>query len=95
MTEANFDAVLKKLTEAMKDLVTEANFDCSTTGISDIMLPPNFCCLTLANLATAGAPHRKEPEVEADGAAAAAAADSLMELKGEPPDSPMEVEGEP
>jgi proliferating cell nuclear antigen len=27
-------AVLKKLTEAMKDLVTEANFDCSTTGIS-------------------------------------------------------------
>ena len=31
MTEG---AVLKKLTEAMKDLVTEANFDCSTTGIS-------------------------------------------------------------
>ena len=26
--------MLKKLTEAMKDLVTEANFDCSTTGIS-------------------------------------------------------------
>ena len=25
---------LKKITEAMKDLVTEANFDCSTTGIS-------------------------------------------------------------
>ena len=24
----------KKITEAMKDLVTEANFDCSTTGIS-------------------------------------------------------------
>merc|ERR1719265_2012485 len=24
----------KKLTEAMKDLVTEANFDCSTTGVS-------------------------------------------------------------
>jgi len=27
-------AMLKKITEAMKDLVTEANFDCSTTGIS-------------------------------------------------------------
>jgi proliferating cell nuclear antigen len=26
--------MLKKLTEAMKDLVTEANFDCSTTGMS-------------------------------------------------------------
>ena len=26
--------MLKKITEAMKDLVTEANFDCSTTGIS-------------------------------------------------------------
>ena len=26
--------MLKKLTEAMKDLVTEANFDCSSTGIS-------------------------------------------------------------
>lgn len=31
MTEG---AMLKKITEAMKDLVTEANFDCSTTGIS-------------------------------------------------------------
>jgi proliferating cell nuclear antigen len=31
MTEG---AVLKKITEAMKDLVTEANFDCSATGIS-------------------------------------------------------------
>ena len=27
-------SMLKKITEAMKDLVTEANFDCSTTGIS-------------------------------------------------------------
>jgi len=27
-------ATLKKITEAMKDLVTEANFDCSSTGIS-------------------------------------------------------------
>eukprot|EP00326_Haptolina_ericina_P024638 CAMPEP_0181182720 /NCGR_PEP_ID=MMETSP1096-20121128/8039_1 /TAXON_ID=156174 ORGANISM="Chrysochromulina ericina, Strain CCMP281" /NCGR_SAMPLE_ID=MMETSP1096 /ASSEMBLY_ACC=CAM_ASM_000453 /LENGTH=260 /DNA_ID=CAMNT_0023271345 /DNA_START=30 /DNA_END=812 /DNA_ORIENTATION=+ len=27
-------AMLKKITEAMKDLVTEANFDCSSTGIS-------------------------------------------------------------
>ena len=26
--------MLKKITESMKDLVTEANFDCSTTGIS-------------------------------------------------------------
>lgn len=26
--------MLKKITEAMKDLVTEANFDCSTTGVS-------------------------------------------------------------
>jgi len=26
--------MLKKITEAMKDLVTEANFDCSSTGIS-------------------------------------------------------------
>ena len=26
--------LIKKITEAMKDLVTEANFDCSTTGIS-------------------------------------------------------------
>ena len=26
--------MLKKITEAMKDLVTEANFDCSDTGIS-------------------------------------------------------------
>ena len=31
MTEGG---MLKKITEAMKDLVTEANFDCSTTGIS-------------------------------------------------------------
>jgi proliferating cell nuclear antigen len=31
MTEGS---MLKKLTEAMKDLVTEANFDCSTTGVS-------------------------------------------------------------
>jgi len=31
MTQGN---MLKKITEAMKDLVTEANFDCSTTGIS-------------------------------------------------------------
>jgi proliferating cell nuclear antigen len=31
MTEG---AMLKKITESMKDLVTEANFDCSTTGIS-------------------------------------------------------------
>jgi len=26
--------MLKKITESMKDLVTEANFDCSTTGVS-------------------------------------------------------------
>ena len=26
--------LIKKITEAMKDLVTEANFDCSTTGLS-------------------------------------------------------------
>lgn len=31
MTEGG---MLKKITEAMKDLVTEANFDCSTTGVS-------------------------------------------------------------
>tara|TARA_B110001452_G_scaffold13284_1_gene10968 strand:+ start:162 stop:500 length:339 start_codon:yes stop_codon:yes gene_type:complete len=31
MTEGG---MLKKITESMKDLVTEANFDCSTTGIS-------------------------------------------------------------
>ena len=31
MTEGG---MLKKITEAMKDLVTEANFDCSATGIS-------------------------------------------------------------
>lgn len=31
MTEGG---MLKKITEAMKDLVTEANFDCSSTGIS-------------------------------------------------------------
>ena len=31
MTEG---AMLKKITESMKDLVTEANFDCSSTGIS-------------------------------------------------------------
>jgi len=31
MTEG---AMLKKITEAIKELVTEANFDCSTTGIS-------------------------------------------------------------
>jgi len=31
MTEGG---MLKKITEAMNDLVTEANFDCSTTGIS-------------------------------------------------------------
>ena len=31
MTEGG---TFKKITEAMKDLVTEANFDCSTTGIS-------------------------------------------------------------
>ena len=31
MTEGG---MLKKITEAMKDLVTEANFDCTGTGIS-------------------------------------------------------------
>ena len=52
---------------------------------------PNICGLALANLATVEAPNRKEPEVEADGAAAAAAADSLMEVEGEPSGPPPNV----
>ena len=40
MTEGG---MLKKITEAMKDLVTEANFDCSSTGISlQAMVRTNF-----------------------------------------------------
>ena len=41
--------MLKKITEAMKDLVTEANFDCSTTGISVqamVRPPPRPCPFT-------------------------------------------------
>lgn len=52
MTEGG---MLKKITEAMKDLVTEANFDCSTTGISlQAMVTP--CCpiLSLAHLKPLG-----------------------------------------
>ena len=55
MTEGG---MLKKITEAMKDLVTEANFDCSTTGISlQAMVTP--CCpiLSLAHLKPLGPPY--------------------------------------
>jgi len=45
-------AMLKKITEAMKDLVTEANFDCSTTGVSVqamVRAPPRHLCAALAS----------------------------------------------
>ena len=52
MTEG---AMLKKITEAMKDLVTEANFDCSTTGISlQAMVRASAC----AHLTFMRVPHR-------------------------------------
>ena len=36
-------ALLKKIIEAMKDMVTEANFDCSTTGISLQAMVRDLC----------------------------------------------------
>jgi len=46
-------AMLKKITEAMKDLVTEANFDCSTTGVSVqamVRARRRFCYVCAARL---------------------------------------------
>ena len=54
MTEGG---MLKKITESIKDLVTEANFDCSTTGISVQAMDSSHVSLVALLLRTDGFDH--------------------------------------
>jgi len=54
MTEGG---MLKKITEAMKDLVTEANFDCSTTGVSVQAMDSSHVSLVALLLRSEGFDH--------------------------------------